>query len=227
MLHHLNQAFQCDAVPPEVMDQLWAAGWRHFGEIFFRYSEMDDAEGLRHITPLRMDLAKFAPSKSQRRVLRKNADLHTEFVPATLSEEAQAMFARHKARFESNIPESLGTFLSPQPATVPCECLECRVWSGDVLVAVSFLDIGFQSTSSVYGIFEPDYSSRSLGIFTMLKEIEFSQAKGCQFYYPGYATEEPSAYDYKKLFSALQLLDWPSGDWLALQQRTPSEEQSV
>ena len=220
----LNQAFQCEAVPPEIMDQLWAAGWRHFGDLFFRYSETEDMGGLNHITPLRMDLVRFTPSKSQRRVLRKNADLRTEFVPAELSADVHAMFEKHKARFQTNVPEGLSSFLSQTPATVPCPCLACQVWSDGVLVAVSFLDIGAQATSSVYGIFDPDYSARSLGIFTMLKEIEFSMARSSQYYYPGYATHEPSAYDYKKKFAALEILDWETGTWQTLADRQEAVE---
>ncbi|HYF38029.1 MAG TPA: GNAT family N-acetyltransferase, partial [Prosthecobacter sp.] len=101
-------------------------------------------------------------------------------------------------------------------ATVPCECVECRMWAGEVLVAVSFLDVGAQATSAVYGVFEPEYSRRSLGIYTMLREIEFSRERGCRWYYPGYATQEPSAYDYKKQLGGLEFLDWQRGQWKPL-----------
>jgi arginine-tRNA-protein transferase len=126
------------------------------------------------------------------------------------------MFQRHKRRFRENVPDSLETFLSAEPAQVPCECLECRVWDGEALVAVSYLDLGLNATSAVYGVFDPDHAPRSLGIFTMLKEIEFSSAKGCRFYYPGYATLEPSAYDYKKQFAALEALNWETGQWVEM-----------
>ncbi|MDZ4289959.1 MAG: hypothetical protein U0984_18480 [Prosthecobacter sp.] len=219
-----DQAFECHTAPPAVMDQLWAAGWRHFGTTFFRYSLQVDESGMRQITPLRLDLARFTPSKSQRRVLRKNADLRCEFVPAELSEEARSMFERHKVRFLDNVPDDLETFFSPEPATVPCECVECRVWAGETLVALSFLDLGARATSAVYGVFDPGHSRRSLGIYTMLKEIEFSRQRGCLFYYPGYATREPSAYDYKKQFRGLEILHWSSGQWQSLDHELQCEQ---
>ncbi len=209
----LNQAFSCESVPSEMMDRLWAAGWRHFGESFFRYNVSMDEEGVKQITPLRLNLEHFHPSKSQRRVLSRNRDLRHEFVPASLSHEACAMFHRHKGRFKENVPDELETFLSARPGTVPCECLECRVYDGSELVALSYLDLGEQATSSVYGMFEPAHSRRSLGIYTMLLEIEFSRRRGCAFYYPGYATREPSAYDYKKQFHGLEVLNWGTGAW--------------
>lgn len=198
------------------MDRLWAAGWRHFGSLFFRYNFSMDEDGVRTITPLRIDLENFRPSKSQRRVLNKNADLRFEFVPAELSDQAREMFQRHKERFKDNVPDSLETFLSGEPATVPCPCIECRVFQGDTLIATSFLDVGKDSTSAVYGLFEPAHADRSLGTLTMLKEIEYSQAQGCRFYYPGYAAKEPSPYDYKKQFHGLEVLSWEDGFWRPL-----------
>ena len=210
----IEEAFLTDNVPPELMDQLWASGWRHFGKLFFRYAtQEDECGGQDVIQPLRIDLQRFTPSKSQRRVLRRNADVQVVFQPAGRGAETESLFQRHKTRFTHNIPEDLGSFLSDEPATVPCTCVECRVMLGEELVALSFLDLGEASTSSVYGFFEPEHSRRSLGIFTMLKEIEHSQELGCRWYYPGYATRGPSAYDYKKQFPALQWLDWENGEW--------------
>lgn len=219
----LNQSFYCETVPPELMDQLWAAGWRHFGEMFFRYSSTVNADQEQTITPLRLDLQAFQISKSQRRVMRRNADLRCEFAPARLSDEARAMFQRHKNRFKDNVPDDLANFLSATPATCPSPCLECQVYEGDSLIALSFLDLGSQATSAVYGMFEPEHSWRSLGLFTMLSEIQFSLERGCRYYYPGYATVEPSAYDYKKRFSGLEILNWATGEWEKAAPRAPTE----
>jgi arginyl-tRNA--protein-N-Asp/Glu arginylyltransferase len=209
----LNQSFLCDSVPPEMMDRLWEAGWRHFGETFFRYSLSIDEYGVKTITPLRVNLDKFSLSKNQRRVLKKNADLHCTFVPASLSPEAHAMFQRHKERFSDNVPDNLDTFLSASPANLPCPAEECRVYLGEELIALSYLDLGAVGTSAVYGMFEPVHSERRLGILTMLKEIEYTQSRGSHYYYPGYATLEPSAYDYKKQLRGLEVLDWQTGLW--------------
>lgn len=212
----IHQAFQCESVAPEMMDRLWAAGWRHFGTRFFRYSldVLDECPTV--ITPLRLPLETFIPSPSQRRALRKNADTRCEFVPASLSSEAKAMFHAHKTRFKDHIPEDLTSFLSPSPATLPCVCVECRVWAGQELIAISYLDIGSSATSGVYGMFSPSHSRRSLGIYTMLQEIRHSRDRGYRYYYPGYATLEPGPYDYKKQFIGMEYLDWNLGTWLPL-----------
>jgi arginyl-tRNA--protein-N-Asp/Glu arginylyltransferase len=210
----LDDAFICDSVPAEFMDRLWEAGWRHFGRYFFRYSSQSDEQGATQtITPLRIDLASCSFTKSQRRVLSKNTDLHHDIVPATLDDELRAMFQRHKQRFTHNIPDSLETFLGPDPATGPCECRMVRVFEGDRLIAASFFDMGQTAASSVYGLFEPEFAKRSIGIFTMLLEIQHCRDAGLRWLYPGYATHEPSAYDYKKQFRGTEWLDWSKGEW--------------
>lgn len=206
------------------MDRLWESGWRHFGSSFYRYSVSVDEGGLKNITPLRLDLEKFKPSKSQRRVLRRNEDLTTRFSPALLSMQARMMFQRHKQRFIDNIPEDLDTFLSNTPATVPCACVQCEVFLDQELIAISYLDLGDQASSAVYGLFEPEHSWRSLGTFTMLKEIEHSRSLGHQWYYPGYATQEASPYDYKKQLHGLEVLDWETGLWAPMPRSIPGKQ---
>ena len=214
MTPELDDAFICDSVPAEFMDRLWAAGWRHFDRYFFRYSSQTDEQGaMQTITPLRIDLASCSFAKSQRRVLSKNTDLRHDIVPAVLDDDLRAMFQRHKERFTHNVPDSLETFLGPDPATGPCECRMLRVFESDRLIAASFFDMGLTAASSVYGIFEPEFAKRSLGIFTQLLEIQHCRDAGLRWLYPGYATREPSAYDYKKQFRGTEWLDWSKGEW--------------
>jgi leucyl-tRNA---protein transferase len=213
----IHQDFETSSASPSQMDQLWAAGWRHFGCYFFRYSHQITDTELEVIQPLRVDLQRFALTKSQRRVLNKNRDVQCTFQPAERSPAAEALFQRHKTRFTHHIPDSLSSFLSPAPATLPNQCLQCRVTLADELVALSYLDVGLTSSSSVYGMFEPAHSRRSLGLFTLLQEIAFSQAAGHRWFYPGYATQGHSAYDYKKQLTALQYLNWQTGQWQDLQ----------
>jgi arginyl-tRNA--protein-N-Asp/Glu arginylyltransferase len=203
---------------PEQMDALWAKGWRHFGRDFFRYSlSLGDDGGVQFIQPLRMDLAAFQMSKSQRRVLRRNADTDVRIAPAVVDGTREAMFLRHRARFVTNIPESLHIFIPGEhPAREPCECVSVEVILAGRLVAVSYLDVGAEAVSSVYAMFEPDESWRSLGTFTLLHEIQWAAARGKRWLYPGYATAQPSHYDYKKSFRPLQCYDW-RGNWLPLE----------
>lgn len=213
----LHQTFEKRHVPPGQMDVLWANGWRHFGTHFFRYSLAEHREQICSVIPLRVDLQHFTPSRSQKRALARNRDIEFIIRDTVVDAAKEALFLRHRERFEDNVPDSLHTFLSREPATVPCRNLELCVYEGGRLLAASFLDLGQTATSAVYAIFEPDEHKRSLGIYTMLRAIEYSRALGCRYYYPGYAYREPSVYDYKKNFAGLEYLDWDMG-WLPFEQ---------
>ncbi|HEU4638622.1 MAG TPA: GNAT family N-acetyltransferase, partial [Candidatus Binatia bacterium] len=131
--------------------------------------------------------------------------------PTFVDTEKQALFLKHRRRFKENVPTSLDDFLSPVPDSVPCANLELCIYLRDRLIGVTFLDLGQTATSAVYAIFDPAEAKRSLGILMMLHSIHFSRARGCRYYYPGYAYREPFAYDYKKRFTGLEYLDWTRG----------------
>ena len=125
------------------------------------------------------------------------------------------MFERHRRRFRENIPPSLEAFLGPAPGVTPCPMIEVAAYLGGRLVAASYLDLGREGVSSVYGMFDPTCARRSLGIATMLWELEFLRGRGGRYYYPGYAYHSPSSLDYKKQFAGLEWYDW-RGHWLPL-----------
>ena len=212
-LRFINEGFHADTVTPAQLDLLLADGWRHFGTHFFRYNLGVYGEEIRRVIPLRIRLGDFKLSKSQRRVLRKGEDLRVVIQPISITAESTALFHRHKQRFDHGIPESIYDFVSHEPASVPCEANEIAVYRGNTLVAVSYFDIGATTASGIYAIFDPNESSHRLGIFTMLKEIEYANETGRDFYYQGYAYEGESFYDYKKRFSALERYDW-EGNWI-------------
>lgn len=204
----LDEYFIGCRLSPQQMDALWAAGWRHFGSYFFRYSHLMQGGSCYHVLPLRVRLEAFQLSRSQRRVLNRNRDLALRITPAFVDAAVLALFERHKRRFRANVPSSLYTFISEDPAQVPCRCLALCCYLAGELVGISYLDVGELASSSVYQCFEPSLKRRSLGIYLILAAIRYSQALGKRWYYPGYAYREPSHYDYKKAFSGLEAFDW-------------------
>lgn len=209
----INEEFVASRVGGTELDVLLSEGWRHFGERFFRYNlAVHDGE-LRLVTPLRIRIADFRLSKSQRRTLARNADLITTVRPSSVTPAVDELFDRHRRRFDRNVPESIFEFLSREPAEVPCQGMQVSVSEGERLVAVSFFDVGHKAISGIYAVFDPEESERRLGIHTMLCEIEHARRTGCDYYYHGYAYRGESFYDYKKRFSGLEMFDWESGLW--------------
>lgn len=209
----IHDDFLAPGVLPEDFDHLLSRGWRHFGDYFFRYNLAFHAEHIRIVIPLRIRLDGFAPSESQRRVLRKNADLDVTIRPAAVTDEAEELFFRHRRRFVENVPDSIRDLIPHDDTPGPgfrTSMLEARL--DERLLAVGFFDVGAASTSGIYTAFDPAESSRSLGIFVILKEIEAAQRLGLEHYYQGYCYHGPSFYDYKKRFAATEAFDW-NGSW--------------
>ena len=221
MMPPIDESAYLISARPADMDQLWEQGWRHFGPTFFRYSHTLSGTEVRHVMPLRVDLERFSLSRSQRRIRRKIADLRLQVSPTFIDAQREDLFDLHKQRFTENVPESLEVFLGPLPNRIPCANSEVALYDESQLIAASYLDLGARSVSSVYGFFHPDHAWRSPGIATMLLEIEYAQQHGYRYYYPGYAFREPSHYDYKKHFAALETYDW-SGRWLPFQRQHKS-----
>jgi leucyl-tRNA---protein transferase len=213
----INEAFDTNYVSPFEMDYLLAEGWRNFGTYFFRHNIGICRGEFRRVIPLRIRLKDFTLSKSQRRNLQRNNDLHFLVRPIVIDEEKEQLFHRHKQRFAEHLPDSIYVFLSRNPASIPSEAFELCVYEKERLLAVSFFNEGLNSVSGIYAMFEPSETKRGLGILTMLLEIQYAQKHGKSYYYQGYAYEGESFYDYKKRFRALEMYDW-LGSWVAFEE---------
>lgn len=219
----VHEMFVAESLTLKRWDEMLAEGWRHNGKMIFRNSQdFDENNEFRTVLPLRYRLKGLAFTKSQRKIFNKNQDLRHEIHPLSIGvlsdsidDEKHELFNKHCVRFKHNRPLSLWDFIS-QDVKRPFKTWELRVFKDDKLVACSFMDITPQSLSSTYAMFDLEESKRSLGIYTMLLELLYAQAKKKKFYYPGYAYDTPSFYDYKKKFQNTEFYDWETRLWFPL-----------
>ena len=88
------------------------------------------------------------------------------------------------------------------------------------LIGFSFFDVGITSIASIIGIFNQSYAKYSIGIYTMLIEIEYAKSMELKYYYPGYVAYEPSQFNYKlRLADAFDFYDWYSKRWIPFEKR--------
>jgi len=210
----INEEFTADRVSPADYDLLLGDAWRHFGSKFFRYNFGIHEGEIRHVLPLRVRVDDLVITKSQQRIIRKNSDLSVVIEPFKIDEGLHHLFDRHKRRFNTGIPDSIFDFVPQYRSDSPTEIMQVTVRCDERLVAASFFDKGKTAMSSIYGMFDPDITNRSLGIYTMLVELDHASEQNIRYYYHGYAYHGPSFYDYKKRFKALEAFDW-SGGWFA------------
>ena len=177
-------------------DACLAAGDRRSGRMLYR-TACPTCQGCE---PLRVPVSEFVPSKSQRRVLRRNQDdVRVEVGVALVDATRLSMFNRHK--LERNLSSS-GEPLSAEAyrAWVVHTCvktLEFRYLVGERLVAVSVVDVGARSLSSVYHYFDPGESWRSLGVFSALAELAWAREQGYEWYYLGFYVSDCDHLRYK------------------------------
>ena len=208
----INEEFYAYGITLTQLDSLLAGGWRHFGAHFFRYNVGIYEFDIRYVIPLRIRLAGSSFSRSQRRTISRNRDLDIVFGPLNITAESQRLFDRHKSRFKNHVPDSIHDFVSAS-GIHSFETKQLSVRKGSELIAESYFDVGGSSLSGVYGTFDPRYSNRRLGIFTLLKEIEYALDERKDFYYLGYSYAGRSFYDYKKKFRSSEYFDWKRNRW--------------
>ncbi|NNE55252.1 MAG: hypothetical protein HKN32_04480, partial [Flavobacteriales bacterium] len=79
----------------------------------------------------------------------------------------------------------------------PFNTYEVCVYDGNRLVAASLYDLGECAMASLIAMQDPEYQKHSLGIYTMLKEVEHARKMNLKWYYPGYVLDKPSSFSYK------------------------------
>jgi len=154
--------------------------------------------GIFGVVNIRMNLDRFALKKSQRkRLARCDRRFTFSIGRAKPDAEKEALYALHKGQFKGFIHPTLNEYLTSGFHRTVFDTREVCVYDGDRLVAVSYFDMGERSMASLIGLQHPDYRKFGLGIYTMLKEIEFGRSAGFKWYYPGYVLDLPSDFDYK------------------------------
>ncbi len=160
-------------------------------------------------------MSKFAPSKSQRRVLRANRDVSLEIGEPMVDAE------RLDLHFRFHLEKHL-TLGWPEPQTSPMDYLasfvmnsvpthEFRYRLGGSLVAIAYVDEGSRALSSQYAFYDPEFSARSLGTFDILQEIETARRWKKKYLHLGYYVRGCRSMAYKAAFRPHEIL--VDGEW--------------
>jgi leucyl-tRNA---protein transferase len=221
----VNEYFEREEISLDTWEMLLLNGWDRVGNVFFRrryaYTPLgefiDDREiyWRKELMPLRYELSdNFQFSKSQRMLQRRNADLCCVARPAFIDEEKWMLFERwYAARFK--IEASIFSWVSGTDKPFPT--FEICIYKADKLVACSFFDVTASLQYSTLAMYEPEEAKRSLGIYTLMCEIQHGFKHQKHYHYPGHAYYESSMYDYKKRFSTAEGLEWQSQTWKKIQ----------
>lgn len=180
---------------PEQLDRLLESGYQRVGTALFRTA----CPRCRACEPVRIPIADFQRSRSQERVWKRNQDLRITLEEPGISYERVNMWNRHRLERGLLIHESDGDprVYAGWLAESCANTVEVRYHIGARLIGVSLLDFGARAANSAYHYFEPEQSRRSLGVFSVLYEIELCRSRGMNLYYLGLWAADAYALRYK------------------------------
>jgi arginyl-tRNA--protein-N-Asp/Glu arginylyltransferase len=213
-----TRRFTTPSFDPELYETMLAQGWRRSGTAFYRNA----CSGCGLCLPIRISRSNFAPSASQKRVLAKNADLSVGMRKLSLDPESYLMYARYSdARHgkEGNDVLSYIGFLLDSP--LDSRMISYRSPDSGRLLGEGYVDVLPNGLSSVYFAFEPSEGRRSLGTYSVMRELKFAESMGKEYYYLGFWVPGSVKMGYKANFSPFELaLD---GKWTGFSDRNEAE----
>jgi len=179
-------------------ESLILRGWRRFGSMYFRPICQD----CRACESLKIDVENYHFSKSERRILRKNAHLHTIIRHPGMTRDHLDLFIKYHSykhhtrswdapkidpkNYYASFVQGHGDF-----------GFEALYFDEERLVAVDLIDILDEGISSLYCYYDPDYASHSLGRYTLLRQIQYAKELNLKWIYLGYYVESCQSLAYK------------------------------
>lgn len=166
---------------------------------------------------VRIPVARFRRSRSQRRCAQRNADLVSDVVTPSRSAEHFELYQRYVntrhagAGMDDPEQDDFERFLTCRWS--PTRFLELR--QDGALRAVAVLDTLPSGLSAVYTFYDPDSAGRGLGTYSILLQIELARAENLPYLYLGYWIHGHPKMDYKARFRPLEVLQ--GGHWQTLE----------
>jgi len=203
-----------EEIYPEELDYYLAKGWFRMGQMIFTCRFLSFKDSLYTAVWVRLQLATFKFSKSQRKLIAHNRRRFTVITrKAIFDREKEALYKIHKKRFEGYVAKTLKASLFGDSQLNIYDTYEIAIYDGDQLAAVSFFDRGEETLASIMGMYDPRYSKYSLGYYSMLEEMDYGLKHGYQIYYPGYVVPGYQKFDYKLRIGAVEYFDEANKSW--------------
>lgn len=164
----------------------------------------------------RIKISNFTPSRSQKRVAKRNAALKRRATSPWATEEQYDLFRRYlDSRHASGGMADMDMFeFAAMVEETPIRSRLIEYAEDDVrspLRAVCLTDILDDGLSLVYSFFDPDFEKSSLGTHIILDHIKIAHDLGLPYVYLGYWVPGSPKMDYKAKFEGLEI--YQGGTW--------------
>lgn len=194
----------------ELNNALSRQGFRRSQNVLYRPS----CESCVACMSARIRVADFTPTRSQRRVAKRNTDLTRMASSAWATEEQYDLFRGyldHRHADGGMADMDIFEFAAMVEETpVRTRVMEYR-GPEDALTAVCLTDVLDDGISLVYSFYDPVPEHRSIGTHIILDHIELARSANLPFVYLGYWVPGSRKMDYKAKFNALEI--YKGGIW--------------
>lgn len=203
--HQMDNRVMID-VPPGEVEALLQRGWRRFGPHYFRPACI----GCDACISVRIPVQTFQMSKSQRRAWRRCGGIEVRLQLPMVDQQRLELYAAWHAQREASkgwLPNGLDLDAYRRQFCYPHPCArELAYYEEGRLVGIGIVDETPESISSIYFFYSPAMAKRSLGIASVLFEIEIARSRGRKYVYLGYHVEGCGSLEYKSGFRPYQIL---------------------
>ncbi|WP_299558435.1 arginyltransferase [uncultured Sulfitobacter sp.] len=192
-------------------DSLSGQGFRRSQNVLYRPSCSDCAACL----SARIDVARFAPSKSQRRTLRRNSGVSRRATSPWATEDQYDLFRRYlDSRHSDGGMADMDVFefaAMIEETPIRSRVIEYSDTETGELIGVCLTDVLVDGVSMVYSFYTPDLPRNGLGTYIILDHIEIARQAGLPYVYLGYWVPGSQKMGYKAKFSGLEV--YIGGTW--------------
>ena len=202
------------ALSSKAYEDLLARGWRRFGYHFFR----PVCRTCVKCRSLRVLVDQFEPSQSQRRTFRRNARLELVVQRPTVTEEHLRIYNSYHAdmHLRRGWPLEMMTEETYRRSYVDAPgdfAREFLYWKDEKLVGIGLVDVLPTCLSAISFFHDPAYRADALGVFSVLRQLQFARDSGLQHQYLGYWISECGSMAYKSQYAPHEILErYPDDD---------------
>lgn len=197
-------------------ERLLNRGWRRFGRTLFRPA----CQGCRACQSLRVCVAEFQPSRSQRRVLArvaKSLDIQLHVQPPSVTPEHLQLYNLYHADMHQRRQWPMRQIERREYAEAFIDgdfsfAREFQYRLNGKLIALGLVDVTPNTLSSVYFFHHPEYRDFALGTWSVLQELQFARQHGRQWLHMGFYIRECQSMNYKNRFQPCEILQTRSSD---------------
>ncbi|KAA8735092.1 arginyltransferase [Acinetobacter qingfengensis] len=203
------------------LSELSRSGFRRSGDFIYR----PECHLCRQCLTARIPVHLFEANSSQRKAIKRNNDLRITITPTIKAQDYHYTLYERYIRLRHHDGDMYPPSRDQFEKFLVHSCAESfflELWKDDQLMSVATCDQLDDGLSAVYTFFEPEEHRRSLGVYSILSQIEYVKSQGLDYLYLGYWVPHSAKMTYKIQYTPLEVL--LDGQWLRFSHHLTQEE---